>query len=120
MTDNLLISDTVFTMIVSALASYRVARMLALETGPFGLFAGVRSRFDPKQETWIGKGLNCPYCIGMWASLAAFWVLQYNENSVIHFIVYVFAVAGIQTIIQSWEPQVVMTWLKYNHWDKES
>lgn len=42
--------------------------MLAIEDGPFDAFVRIRSRFDPLQTTWVGRGLNCPLCIGFWAS----------------------------------------------------
>jgi hypothetical protein len=104
MTDSLLTTDTLLTFVVAALASYRVARMFATVTGPFALFARMRRHIDPDQKTWIGIGLNCPYCHGLWASLASYGLLTYSQNSIVHFVIYVLAVAGIQTIIQSWEP----------------
>lgn len=104
MTENTLIATTVFYMVVSALAAYRVARMIAYETGPFALFARARRHIDPQQKTWVGVGLNCPYCLGVWSSLISFGLLQYTQTSIVHFLVYVLAIAGIQTIIQSWEP----------------
>lgn len=57
-------------LVLAILASYRISRMLAVEEGPFGIFDKARARFDPKQETWLGRGLNCPLCIGFYVSLA--------------------------------------------------
>lgn len=104
MTDSTLTIDSLLTFFVAALAAYRVARMLATETGPFALFARIRRHIDPDQKTWIGVGLNCPYCHGVWSSLVSYWLLVYNENTIVHFVIYSLAIAGIQTIIQSWEP----------------
>lgn len=101
-TDNLLLF--VVSLIVPALAAYRMGRMVALETGPFALFARMRRHIDPEQKTWIGVGLNCPYCIGLWSGLLFYWLLVYNQSNVVHFTIYGLAVAGIQTVIQSWEP----------------
>lgn len=55
-------------IILAILASYRVARMLALEDGPFDLFTKIRNAVDPNQLTWLGRGLNCPLCLGFWIS----------------------------------------------------
>lgn len=44
--------------------------MLAVEEGPFGIFDAARVRLDPEQKTWLGRGLNCPLCIGFYVSLA--------------------------------------------------
>jgi hypothetical protein len=104
MTDSVFFQETVFPMIVSALAAYRMARMMVSETGPFAIFARIRRHIDPQQKTWIGIGLNCPYCIGLWSSVLFYWLLAYNQNTTAHFIVNVLAIAGVQTIIQSWEP----------------
>jgi hypothetical protein len=54
---------------LAALAVYRAARMLADEEGPFSLFARLRGAVDPDQRTWVGRGLNCPLCIGLWLAL---------------------------------------------------
>jgi hypothetical protein len=104
MTDSFFIEQTVFPMIVSALAAYRMARMIVSETGPLAIFARLRRYIDPQQKTWVGIGLNCPYCMGLWSSLLFYWSLKYNSSKTIHFLVYVLAIAGVQTIIQSWEP----------------
>lgn len=104
MTDSVFMQETVFPMIVSALAAYRMARMVVSETGPFAIFARLRRYIDPQQKTWIGIGLNCPYCIGLWSSLLFYWLLAYNQNTTAQFLINVLAIAGVQTIIQSWEP----------------
>lgn len=104
MTNSFFLEETVFPMLVSALAAYRMARMIFSETGPFAIFARMRRHIDPQQKTWIGVGLNCPYCLGLWSSLLFYWLLEYSQNTTAHFLVNVLAIAGIQTIIQSWEP----------------
>lgn len=104
MTDGIFMQETIFPMIVSALAAYRMARMMAVETGPFAIFARMRRHIDPQQKTWIGIGLNCPYCLGLWSSLLFYWLLGYNQNTTAQFLINVLAIAGVQAIIQSWEP----------------
>lgn len=55
--------------IIASLATYRVGRMVAVEDGPGDVFVSLRSRLDPDQRTWVGKGLNCVLCVAFWAAL---------------------------------------------------
>lgn len=94
-------------MVIAALASYRVARMLASETGPFALFSRFRGwvniqqamRHGPKQ-TWVTEGFSCPLCVGFYTSLVLFG-LTYVDYVVLA--VVWLAVAGLQTTIQRQE-----------------
>ncbi len=40
-----------------------------MEEGPLGILGAIRVRLDPEQKTWLGRGLNCPLCVGFWVSL---------------------------------------------------
>lgn len=63
---------TPWQFLLVTLAVYRVSRMIAIEDGPFDVFAKIRGRIDPNQRTWIGRGLVCVLCISFWmAGLAA-------------------------------------------------
>lgn len=68
---------TALWFFVAVLATYRVARMLALEEGPGlpigdklkrrkGIFKRVREKIDLEQETWVGRGVNCVLCLSFW------------------------------------------------------
>lgn len=59
--------------ILAILASYRLARMIAVEDGAFDVFVWIREHIDPEQRTWLGRGLNCRHCVGFWTSLV--WAL---------------------------------------------
>lgn len=48
------------------LATYRLAYLVTREEGPFSLFERLRSRVDPTQATWVGRGLNCLWCVSFW------------------------------------------------------
>lgn len=90
--------------ILAVLAAYRIARMLAMEEGPLELFARVRDRFDPEQKTWLGRGLNCPLCIGMYVSLAMALLLAHQDPTM-HRSETVLAwlgIAGGQTLLHLW------------------
>ena len=80
---------------LSILATYRIALMFSTEEGAFGIFDKVRERFDPKQETWLGRGLNCPLCIGFWIALV---FALFLPNPLLSW----FAVAGGQVLLQKW------------------
>lgn len=84
---------------VAALVNYRVARMIALEEGPFGIFAKVRALLGGElQQHWLGRGVNCPLCIGFWtALLVEILILGYFE------VWSWLAVAGLQTVLQEME-----------------
>lgn len=78
----------VFWWIVTALAVYRVARMFAMETGPFGVFRGIREQvkkqitqlyldkytrlfdnsiaYKEAEENWINEGFGCVFCQSFW------------------------------------------------------
>lgn len=89
---------TAIEIAILALASFRLAHMLTLEDGPFDVFALIRGSLDPLQRTWIGRGINCPLCVGFWASLfvLAVWFIPIVGPLLITW----WAIAGLQTIIQ--------------------
>lgn len=58
------------TFLIYGLATYRAALMVATEEGPFEVFTWLRGKLDPNELTWLGRGMNCPYCISFWAGLA--------------------------------------------------
>jgi hypothetical protein len=99
--------ELLLRVVISALAAYRVARMLALETGPFALFSRWRGWVfiwqgsgHGNKKTWITEGIECPLCTGFWASLVMLG-LTYVDY-VVYAVVWL-AVAGLQTAIQRQE-----------------
>jgi len=86
------------TFVLLVLATYRLARMVASEEGPFGVFHQLRGWLDPDQKTWLGRGVNCALCVGFWAApivlgLHALWPP----------LVWWLAVAGAAVILTKWE-----------------
>lgn len=57
--------------IIAAFGVYRMARMIVEEEGPFAVFVWLRGVVDPDQRTWIGRGINCFYCVSFWIALIA-------------------------------------------------
>lgn len=94
-------------LLKKGIVCYRVARLIALEDGPFDMFTRFRSvmgayDYDAqgKAKSMTGKLVSCPFCTGIWVSIIlAFlpnnkWVKWFEDMLVI---------AGIQTFLQSRE-----------------
>lgn len=74
--------DEVLRMTLTAFAVYRLAYLIAQEEGPglpvgdranwgLGLLARVRGKIDPRQNTYLGRGLRCVFCVSFWIGLLA-------------------------------------------------
>lgn len=62
-----------FVFVVALLGVYRLSHMIAMEDGPFDVFALARDSVG--QASWVGRGLHCPLCISFWLSLPMSWVI---------------------------------------------
>lgn len=94
-------AELLIRVVISALASYRVARMLATETGPFALFSRWRGWVDlHTRKDWISEGVSCPLCTGFWISLVLLG-LSYVDY-VVYGVLWL-AVAGLQVALQKQE-----------------
>ena len=67
---------TALMFAVMTLAVWRVSFLIAQDEGPFSLIEKVRSRIDPNQSSWLGRGLRCVGCVSFWVSLAAALIVQ--------------------------------------------
>jgi hypothetical protein len=86
--------------IVASLATYRLARMVTQEEGPFGIFVRWRGAIDPDQETWVGRGVNCALCVGFWIALP----MSYAVTGLTWLWPIVWwATAGAAALLQKWE-----------------
>ena len=72
-----------FTIVLSALATYRVVRLVAIEEGPFALSQKLRNVADPDQLTWVGRGLACAWCISFWVAPVALYATRYDAGLVV-------------------------------------
>lgn len=80
-------------LIVVALASYRISRMVAYERGAFDCFHKFQEFVKARAEgSWIEYGFKCPLCIGFWMCFV-FVVLP-------TWIVVPIAASGLQVLIQ--------------------
>jgi len=66
-----------WTFIVASLAVWRLSVLVTEEEGPFSAFMLLRSKVDYYQHTWVGRGLNCFWCVSFWFGLAEAGVWAY-------------------------------------------
>ena len=88
--------------LLAALATYRLAELVALDEGPFRFFARIRAwagchPSDLIREN-LGELLHCPYCLGVWfglfCSLLALWPTLGGD-----LILAAFGLAGVQSAL---------------------
>jgi hypothetical protein len=82
-------------LIVASLAAWRIARMIAIEEGPFSIFARLRGAIDPNQKSWIGRGLGCMACLSFWIAGLLAWAAGMTWLEWL-------GIAGLALIIQRW------------------
>lgn len=68
------------TLVIVALATYRLTRLVTIEEGPFGLAQQLRNVADPDQSTWLGRGLACPWCVSFWIGPCLIYVSTYTTG----------------------------------------
>lgn len=96
------------TLLLCALAAYRVAYLIAVEDGPFEVAARVREaaerRYPPTmgadgygREHWIVAGLACPLCVSFWAAPAVLLL-----HAWLPWLVWWLAVAGAVLVAHRW------------------
>lgn len=90
-------------LIELGLATYRLTSLLSREAGPFDVFvlfrswAGVYDIGPDKQPvTFLGKMVECPYCLGIWVAILLTLLPERWTGKLIT----ILAVAGIQTYLQ--------------------
>lgn len=67
------------TFVIVVLAVYRVSVIIAQDEGPFSVFESLRSKVDPNQSSWLGRGVRCVGCVSFWAALAAALLLSATD-----------------------------------------
>ena len=85
---------------ICALASYRIARDIATQPGPFDLFFKLRDWAVRKYKVghWIPESLECPICVS-WIVSAALTPVMFNVNSFSDFVVISASVSCIALIM---------------------
>jgi hypothetical protein len=88
--------DVMFRFLLAALATWRLAFLLAREDGPWYIFARLRNRLDSSP---LSQLLSCVKCVGMWVSIPfAFFV----RGDWAELVVIWLALAGVIALIDEW------------------
>lgn len=98
--------DPVARLVLVTLALYRLALLLAVETGPGDIFLRARAALGAydrdatgRAQTTIGRLVTCPLCVGLWlALLAPGWVLWVHPVG--EYVLLALALAGAQTALE--------------------
>jgi hypothetical protein len=89
-------ASVVFRFVIAALATWRLAFLLARERGPWDVFARMRRGAGTGM---IGELLKCVKCVGLWVAVPfAFFVRgEWGELVVVWL-----ALAGVTALIDEW------------------
>lgn len=94
-----------FLFILAVFACFRLAELIAIDDGPDDRLLWLRAKLgafdlgdDGRPETSIGRGIICPYCIGVWlAFFAALIIAPFDWRLILYWL----AIAGGQAFLQS-------------------
>lgn len=89
---------TPLSLVVAALAVYRVAVMVTYEDGPWLVFARLRGHAEAYWPEWVADGLSCPRCVSVWAALVIVPAMAWPPSA---FVVAVLAVSGLACIVEA-------------------
>ncbi len=96
-------------LVLMALATYRLARLIAIDDGPWDVARRLRMWAgaydygpDRRPLTNLGRLIACPYCTGLYAALFV-WILTYGPipARVSGAIIEILGLAGAQALMQS-------------------
>ncbi len=99
-----------FRFVLAILATFRVARLLPLDDGPFFILERVRrftseKLYAEKSELGIWhnvyEAVTCPYCQGLYFAFLCVLLLIYPTVYGDIFLL-IFALAGAQALLQKW------------------
>lgn len=94
-------------MLSIGLATYRLARLIAIDEGPWSIFLILRARLGAfnwdaagNPDTALGRAISCPYCVGVYAACLLYVLYLFPY---LRWIVELLAVMGVQALAQSLE-----------------
>lgn len=90
-------------ILLSIFANYRVAQLITLDVGPFGMFDRIRKFLGRRADNnllWreLAELVHCPYCIGVWIACVPALLLAQDIPA---FFLLGLGVAGAQAFLQS-------------------
>lgn len=87
--------STIPTLVIAALAVFRLAYLITKESGPFFFFWRVRKEAK-KQGGSLAEGIQCSYCCQVWASIAiTAYLAQLFRCLWLDYIIVILSVAGL-------------------------
>ena len=93
--------STWFSIILCALAAFRITELLVIDDGPFDIFMNMRGWFyrpgTHGLRHTIGEALVCVHCTGLWVSLVLAFALKHT--SIVEFGIHFLAIAGLQSLL---------------------
>ena len=85
-----------FRFVLAALATWRVAFLVAREDGPWGCLARLRKALG---GGLFGKLIGCVKCAGMWIAIPFAW---YVRGTWVELLVIWLALSGVTALIDEW------------------
>lgn len=92
--------------VLGVFAVYRLAKMIALEEGPFSVFYRLQEKlggFDLAEngfpKTLWGRLITCPHCVGIYVSVFVLFLIYTNTWFGFLFVAW-FGIAGAQSFLQ--------------------
>lgn len=96
-------------IVLALLSVYRIAELVAIDTGPYKIFerlrkwAGKKAAENYDQNTFwfnFAELINCPFCFGVWAGLFCAVLIVFPTGAGDFFLL-VLGLAGAQTFLES-------------------
>lgn len=97
-------------IVIAVMTTYRVAQLIVVDDGPYGVFdrvrrwlgrKGAQAQRDEKWTIWrnLAELVHCPYCVGVWIAAGVTWALGPADAT--EFIVIALAIAGGQAFLEA-------------------
>lgn len=92
----------VVALILAALATYRLARLIADEEGPWSVFSRLRD-LTPEQSN-LRRGIECIMCVSVWAAApVALWLGAFGDIPWRLAPLTWLALSAVTVLIRKWE-----------------
>lgn len=93
-------------LLLAVFVAFRLARLIAVDEGPGGLCLWFRLKAgaydlgpDSQPQTNLGRGIICPYCMGVWAAALTTALVWFPSRVGDVFLVWV-GTAGAQSALE--------------------
>lgn len=79
-------------IVLAVLGCYRLCELVAVDDGPYQVFAKLRSALDAagtRQGTFaynLAELFSCPYCLGIWFSVLCTFLVFYRVDAMLVFL----------------------------------